>query len=65
MKQYVGKSVFGGVAIGKIKVFSKEQMQVRRERVSDAEREIERYEAARETAMEQLGGMIEEVLTNK
>ena len=38
MKQYVGKSVFGGVAIGKIKVFSKEQMQVRRERVSDAER---------------------------
>ena len=62
MKQYVGKSVFGGVAIGKIKVFSKEQMQVRRERVSDAEREIERYEAARETAMEQLGRLYEKAL---
>lgn len=62
MTQYVGKSVFGGVAIGKIKVFSKEQMQVRRERVSDAEREIERYEAARETAMEQLGRLYEKAL---
>lgn len=62
MKQYVGKSVFGGVAIGKIKAFSKEQMQVRRERVSDAEREIERYEAARETAMEQLGRLYEKAL---
>ncbi|MGN0425761.1 MAG: phosphoenolpyruvate--protein phosphotransferase [Acetatifactor sp.] len=55
MRQYEGKSVFGGVAIGRIKVFSKEQMQVRRERIADADREIERYQAAKEAAMEQLG----------
>lgn len=62
MERFEGKSVFGGVAIGKIKVFSKEQMQVRREKVEDAEREIDRYRDAREAAIEQLGVLYEKAL---
>ena len=62
MTQFSGKSVFGGVAIGKIKVFAKEQMLVRREKVADAEKELERFRTAREKAMEQLGQLYEKAL---
>lgn len=49
-----GKSVFGGIAIGKISIYSKEESQVRRERVTDVEAEIARFEAAKQQAKEQL-----------
>lgn len=39
MEQYQGKSVFGGVAIGRIHVFSKGQQQVKRIKVQDTEAE--------------------------
>ena len=35
MEQYQGKSVFGGVAIGRIHVFSKGQQQVKRIKVQE------------------------------
>lgn len=39
MEQYQGKSVFGGVAIGRIHIFSKGQQQVKRIKVQDTEAE--------------------------
>ena len=42
MEQYQGKSVFGGVAIGRIHVFSKGQQQVKRIKVQDTRSEERR-----------------------
>lgn len=62
MQTYSGKSVFGGIAIGKIRVYKKGQQQVRRVKVQDVESELVRYHKARETAMEQLGLLYEKAL---
>ena len=50
MKTYEGKSVFGGVAIGKVLVYKKGEQQVKRYRVSDTKAEIERFEGAKAEA---------------
>lgn len=57
MEQFVGKSIFRGTAVGKILFYSKNQQQVKREKIDDTESEIARYEAAKETAIEQLGAL--------
>ena len=57
-----GKSVFGGIAIGKLAVYRKRDSQVKRVKISDAEAEICRFEAARELAKEQLGALYEKAL---
>ncbi len=54
MQVFNGKSVFGGIAIGKIYVYQKGEQQVRRTRITDIPKEKERYRAASVTAMEQL-----------
>lgn len=62
MQTYRGKSVFGGIAIGRIKVCKKERQQVRRRKVEDVEAELARYERAKAQAMEQLSGLYEKAL---
>ena len=57
-----GKAIFGGIAIGPISFFAKEQKQVKRTKVEDTEAEIARYEAALTTAIEQLGALYEKAL---
>ena len=57
-----GKAIFGGIAIGPISFFVKEQKQVKRTKVEDTEAEIARYEAALATAIEQLGALYEKAL---
>lgn len=57
-----GKAIFGGIAIGPISFFAKEQKQVKRTKVEDTEAEIARYEAALATAIEQLGELYEKAL---
>ena len=54
MKTYEGKSVFGGVAIGKVLVYKKGEQQVKRYRVTDTAAEIQRFEDAKAEAVEQL-----------
>ena len=54
MKTYQGKSVFGGIAIGKIRVFQKGQQQVKRVKIQDTEAEKKRYQEAVETATKKL-----------
>lgn len=62
MQTYRGKSVFGGVAIGKIRVYKKEQQQVHRRKIEDVEAEMARYERAREQTIEQLKGLYDKAL---
>ncbi len=60
--ELVGKSVFGGVAIGKLAIYQKQDNQVKREKVEDAEKEIKRFADAKETAKAQLAGLYEKAL---
>lgn len=62
MQTYEGKSVFTGIAIGKIHVHQKGQLKVRREKVEDTEAEIKRYKVARSTSVEQLKGLYDKAL---
>ena len=62
MLVFRGKSVFGGIAIGKISVYKKGQQQVKRVKIENPEAELVRYENAKETAVEQLGKLYEKAL---
>ena len=57
-----GKSVFGGIAIGKISIYDKGDDQVKREKVADVANEVRRFENAKEKAKEQLGVLYEKAL---
>ena len=54
MKIFVGKSVFGGIAVGTVKLNKKDEKQIKRVRIEDAEAEVARYNSARSEAIEQL-----------
>ena len=57
-----GKSVFGGVEIGKIAFYKRNNQQVKRWRVEDTEAEVTRFEAAKASAVEQLQGLYEKAM---
>lgn len=57
-----GKSVYKGVAIGKIFVFKKAEKNIKKEIVADAAAEIVRFEAAKAKALGQLKGLYEKAL---
>lgn len=54
MEIFKGKSVYGGIAVGTLQVISNDGSTIKRIRVSDTEKEIERYEQAKQTAGIQL-----------
>lgn len=62
MQVIQGKSIFGGIAIGPITFFAKEENQVKRIKIEDPAAEIARYEAAIISAQEQLGVLYEKAL---
>ena len=62
MQVYSGKSVFGGIAIGKISVYKKNEQQVKRVRIEDTKGELARYEAAKAAAVEQLQELYQKAL---
>lgn len=62
MQIYKGKTVFGGIAIGKICVYKKEKRQIKRVRIENADVEMARYQRARETAAAQLQGLYDKAL---
>ena len=57
-----GRAVFEGVAIGKLSVYKKTEQSVKREKITDVEVEIKRYEAAREAAVEQLQALYDKAV---
>ena len=62
MQVYSGKSVFRGIAIGKISVYRKNEQQVKRVRTEDTKGELARYEAAKAAAIEQLQELYQKAL---
>ena len=62
MDKKAGKKIFNGIAIGKIKFYSKKENQVSRVKVEDTDTEIARYEAAKEEAVKQLEQLYEKAL---
>lgn len=62
MRIYNGKSVFNGIAIGKIRVYKKDVRQVKRTKVTDMEAELSRFASAKEEAVRQLQGLYDKAL---
>ena len=57
-----GKSVFGGVSIGKILFYQRNDKVIKREHVDDVDAEWKRFQDAKDTAVEQLKGLYEKAL---
>ena len=57
-----GKSVFGGVSIGKLMFYKRNQKVIKREHISDADAEWKRFEAAKGQAVDQLKELYEKAL---
>ena len=62
MKKYTGKSMFAGVAIGKVMLYDKGQQQVKRKKVEDTVYEVARYQEACEKAKEELACLYDKAL---
>lgn len=62
MKKYTGKGVYSSVSIGKISVFKRRDVPVKRMRIEDPKAELERFEAAKGVALEQINAVYEKAL---
>ena len=62
MTEFKGKSVFSGIAIGKIAILKKDNQSVTRPHVEDTAGEIARVDAAKEKAIEQLKALYEKAV---
>lgn len=62
MMKFTGKGVYGAIAIGKLSVFERQGMRVKRVPISDPAAEIERLEAAKAVAIRQLAKIYEKAL---
>lgn len=62
MKIYQGKSVYHGIAVGKIRILKKEKRNVVRSHVEDVEAEIRRKAAAVDETMQQLRQLYDKAL---
>jgi len=62
MNKYIGKGVYGAVAIGKISVFTRQEVSVKRYHIADADSEKARLASAKETAVSQLQEIYEKAL---
>ena len=62
MKTFIGKGVYGAVAIGHVSVFKRNEASVKRTRIDDVESEKARLEAAKEKASQQLSEIYSKAL---
>ncbi len=62
MKIFTGKGVYGAIAIGKISVFQRQEVSVKRVHVTDTEKEKQRVEEAKALATEQLQEIYDKAL---
>lgn len=62
MEIFKGKSVYGGIAVGTLQVISNDGSTIKRIRVSDPAKELERYEQAKQTAGSQLDKLYEKAV---
>ena len=59
MQVGTGKSVLNGIAIGKLKIYKKKDTAISTAPVADTAAELERFEAARQKAIEQQTALYE------
>lgn len=64
MEQYVGKTIYNGIAIGRIWFYEKNQQQVKRVKTDNPKAEIARYEKAKEIAIAQLNDLHNKAVTD-
>ena len=57
-----GKSVYSGVAIGRLAIYRKSENQVKREKITDTVKEVKRFEDAKDTAKQQLARLYDKAL---
>lgn len=62
MKTFYGKPVFGGIAVGEIRVLKKEEKNVHRSHIDDGEKELKRLEKAVDETLTQLKQLYEKAL---
>lgn len=62
MKKYTGKGVYGAIAIGNISVFKRNEVMVKRTRITDVASEKERLVHAKEMSIAQLSKIYEKAL---
>lgn len=62
MEHFLGKSIYNGIAIGKILMYSKTKQTVKREKIIEVNQEISRYEDAKKEAVRQLEQLHEKAL---
>lgn len=62
MEKFQGKAIFRGIAIGKILFHEKAAQPVKRSAIEDTQKEWERYEMARDQAIEELHGLYEKAV---
>lgn len=62
MSKFSGKGVCGGIAIGKISVFERGEIYVKKTDIADINAEKNRYEDAKAIAMQQLGEIYQKAL---
>lgn len=62
MEQYMGKSIFRKIAMGKVYLYEKRENDVKREHIEDAEEEIKRFEAAKLVGLGQLDRIYQKAL---
>ncbi|MDY4692123.1 MAG: phosphoenolpyruvate--protein phosphotransferase [Blautia sp.] len=62
MKILSGKAVFSGIAIGRISILQQEDFSVKRIKIQDTQKEIERVSQAKEKAVSQLRKLYEKAL---
>ncbi|MDD6634030.1 MAG: phosphoenolpyruvate--protein phosphotransferase [Ruminococcus sp.] len=62
MREYSGKSVYGGIAIGPIKVIKKDNSQVKRIHITDTESEVNRFVQAKQNSKGQLEKLYEKAV---
>lgn len=62
MLKFKGNGVFGAVAVGKICIYKRQEIKVRRERAADVPSELARLENAKRTALSQLREIYDKAL---
>jgi len=64
MEKYTGKTANRGIAIGKIRIFDKAELQISSEKSDDPKKELQRYELAKAEAKQQLKGLYEKAVSD-
>ena len=62
MRKYMGKGVYGAIAIGRVSLFEKQDAAVKRIHITDTDNEKKRFEEAKMSAIKQLQEVYDKAL---